>query len=53
MMMDKTQDVYAMKVSNKLTPLGLCRTILDVEEVVEDTETVEEVKKELAEVKGR
>lgn len=41
------------KVSNRLTPRGLCRTIPDVEEVMEDTEDVEEVEEDLAKVKGR
>ena len=41
------------KVSNRLTPSGLCRPLSDVEEVVEDTEAVEEVEEDSAEVEGR
>ena len=41
------------KVSNKLTPSGLCKTIPDMEEVVEDTEAMEEVEEDLAEVEDQ
>ena len=40
------------KVSNRLTPLGMHRTISDMEEVVEDTEDVEEVEEYLDEAEG-
>ena len=40
------------KVSNRLTMSWLCKTIPDMEEVVEDIEAVEEVEEDLAEVKG-
>ena len=40
------------KVRNKLTPPGLCRMISDMEQVLEDTEAMEEVEEDLAEVKG-
>ena len=40
------------KVSNRLTSSGLRKMIPDVEEVVEDTKAVEEVKEDLAKVDG-
>ena len=41
------------KVSNRLTPMVLCRMITDAKEVVEYTEAVEEVEEDLAEVEDR